>query len=73
MDREAENKRMNDTLDAIDPRRAFVNARRICARRYQRSPNWVLAMELFGLGSTYSFALCRRFGIDPESCKLTAS
>lgn len=65
-----ERTRMNETLDAIDPRRAFMNARRICKRQYQRSPNWVLAMELFGLGSTYSFALCRRFGIDPESCKV---
>jgi hypothetical protein len=43
------------------------NARRICKRKFQRSPNWVLASELFGLGSTYSFRLCRELGIDPEA------
>jgi NaMN:DMB phosphoribosyltransferase len=45
----------------------FMNARRVCKREYQRGPNWVLASEVFGLGSTYSFALCRRVGVDPEA------
>ncbi len=44
----------------------MANARRICKRRYQRSPNWVLAMEAFGLGSTWAWALCERIGIDPD-------
>lgn len=64
---DTEQERMERTFDNIDLRRVFSNARRICKREYQRSPNWVLAMQLFGLGSTYSFAICRRFGIDPES------
>ena len=44
----------------------MANARRICKRRYQRVPNWSLAMEAFGLGSTWARALCERIGIDPD-------
>lgn len=44
----------------------FANARRICKRQYQRTPNWSLAMEIFGLGSTWAYALCRRIGADPD-------
>lgn len=67
-DRLAEISRMYRTLDNLSMLTAFRNARRICARKYQRSQNWVLAMELFGLGSTYAYAMCRRIGVDPESC-----
>jgi hypothetical protein len=28
---------------------------------------WVAVMEAFGLGSTYSAQLCRRFGLDPDT------
>ena len=38
-----------------------------CARpRYRAGPRWAAVMETFALGSSYSFALCRRFGFDPE-------
>ena len=46
-----------------------ANARRICAMKWKSSPNWVLVSEVFGLGSTYSFHLCRALGIDPEARK----
>lgn len=57
---------MEDTLNNVSQRTIFANARRVCKRKYQRSPNWVLASKLFGLGSTYSYALCRRLGVDPD-------
>ena len=28
---------------------------------------WAAVMKAFGLGSTYSAQLCRRFGVDPDS------
>ena len=63
---------MDDCLKAIVPdtirgRVILQNARRMCAMRWRKSPNWVIASELFGLGSTYSYGLCRRLGIDPEA------
>lgn len=44
----------------------LANARRICKRDYQRLPNWALAMDIFGLGSTWARALCQRVGVDPD-------
>lgn len=57
------------TIDApgVSERTVLANARRICAQRYKRQPNWVLAMEAFGLGSTWARALCQRIGIDPDA------
>lgn len=51
----------------------LANARRICKRSFQRSPNWVLAMEAFGLGSTWAWALCERIGVDPDGLTMTPS
>lgn len=31
-----------------------------------KQPRWVGVMDTFTLGSTYSYALCRRFGYDPD-------
>jgi hypothetical protein len=45
------------------------NARRIVKREYQRSPNWVVAMELFGTGSSSAHQICRDAGIDPDGLK----
>jgi hypothetical protein len=35
-------------------------------RDFGHSPAWVVVMETFGLGSTYSEELCRLYGIDPN-------
>jgi len=43
-------------------RRAVTNARK--GRGYQ--PRWVAVMEAFGLGGTYAWQLCVRFGLDPD-------
>ena len=68
--RDRELARMEATLDALDQRRIFVSARRMSARKHSRSPNWVFAMDLYCLGSTYAFAMCRRLGLDPDSAKV---
>lgn len=72
IDREVEGRRIDRDVAALVPdpavaRRVFHGARRVCARQWQRSPNWVLAMELYGTGSTYAHVICRRIGIDPNA------
>ena len=61
--REAE--RMDAALDRLTMLRAFQGARRLAKRK--RDPNWVFAMEMFGLGSTYAWGMCKRMGLDPDS------
>ena len=53
----------------IDPFIVFANARRLAKRK--RDKNWVFAGDLFGLGSTYAYAMCRRLGLDPEGTTAT--
>lgn len=43
-------------------RRAVWNAR----PRKGRVPRWSAIADAFGLGSTYSMQLCRRFDVDPD-------
>lgn len=45
-------------------RRAVTSARATRTRGYH--PRWTGVMDAFGLGSTYAFQLCRRFGLDPD-------
>jgi hypothetical protein len=45
----------------------LANARRIVSREHARKPNWVLATELFAVGSTTANRLCREAGIDPDA------
>lgn len=49
----------------------LANARRIVNRGMARSANWVLAMELFAVGSTSAHRICEEAGIDPNSVKVT--
>lgn len=63
---QSEAERMDAKLSNLDPYIILSNARRICKRRYERIPNWSLAMEIFGLGSTYAWALCHRIGVDGD-------
>lgn len=35
-------------------------------RGREKLPLWAIVGDKFALGSTYSFQLCRRFGLDPE-------
>lgn len=53
--------------DAIHMNIVLANARRMASRRYGDQANWVIAMNVFGLGSSYAFELCRVLGLDPEA------
>lgn len=66
INREREFERMKDDLAVITRRRTFGGARAMAASKWKRQPNWVFAKELFGVGSTYAFALCHEMGIDPD-------
>jgi len=35
-------------------------------RSREKVPFWWIVSDRFALGSTYSFQLCRRFGLEPE-------
>ncbi len=48
-------------------RTILTNARRIAATGFRKQPNWVLACELFGVGSTSAMKICRDAGIEPDS------
>ena len=37
-----------------------------CKREGMGVPRWERVSRLFGLGSTFSQQLCRRFGMDPD-------
>lgn len=67
----SETEHMNAKLDRLTMLSAFQGARRLAKRK--RDPNWVFAMELFGLGSTYAWAMCKRMGVDPDSTSAEAS
>lgn len=47
-------------------RRAVRSARSRNYRKGVKHPRWVAVMDLFGLGSTFSHELCRRYGLDPN-------
>jgi hypothetical protein len=52
-----------DIPDAELLRRAVKNARSNKFRKGQNHWRWIAVMDLFGLGSTYSWQLLRRFGL----------
>lgn len=54
-----------DYPDAHLLMRAVKNA----IRNRKREPAWSRVSKVFGLGSTYSAQLCKRFGFDPETGK----
>ncbi len=54
---------VNDIPDNELLGRAVRNAR---GRTGRINPRWHGVADTFGLGSTYSRQLCRRFGLDPD-------
>lgn len=44
----------------------IANCRRIAALEFRTQPNWVIAMNLFAVGSTTAHRICREAGIDPD-------
>jgi ribosomal protein S13 len=49
----------------------MANVRRICAHQYRRQANWILAMEIFAVGSTTAHQICREAEIDPDGLTVT--
>lgn len=49
----------------------LANAGRICNLEMARSANWVLAMELFAVGSTTARRICVDADIDPDAKTIT--
>lgn len=41
--------------------------RRLAGRRVKGRTNWGLAMDVWGVGSTFAHILCNEAGIDPEA------
>lgn len=62
-----ERERMEAKLASITRREIFARARGMLAQKHRRDPNWVVAMELFGLGSTFAWGICLEMGIDPDA------
>lgn len=51
-----------------EPYYLMANCRRLLTHpKWKSSPNWVIAKELFGCGSTSGWAICREAGIDGDS------
>ena len=48
----------------------LANARRIASAEFRCAPNWVLAMNLFAVGSTSARAICKEAGIDPDATEV---
>jgi len=44
----------------------LANCRRLVSDNYRTKPNWVLASELFAIGSNSAHKICRDWGIDPD-------
>lgn len=44
----------------------LVNCRRLLAMKYRSKQNWIIAMELFAIGSTSAWQVCVEAGIDPD-------
>jgi hypothetical protein len=39
------------------------------ARRLKACALWAVARDIFGVGSTTAWKLCRKAGLDPDSCE----
>lgn len=57
---------VHDIPDRELLRRAVNAARSDQFRKGSKHPRWVAIKEVFQLGSTYSWQLCRRFGLDGD-------
>ncbi len=49
------------------PAIVLPRVRGMLMHKHRRKPNWVLAMTLYALGSTYASGICRDFGLDPDA------
>jgi hypothetical protein len=68
---DAETLRFEETMRSKTPRQILASVRRLLPK-HRRIPNWALAMEVYCVGSTYGFWICREHGIDPDAYKISA-
>ncbi len=61
----SEERDVSSIPDAELLRRAVYSAVRKRPKRQEYA--WAAVSDAFGLGSTYSAQLCRRFGLDPDT------
>jgi len=66
----ADEARYRETMtDRIKPANVIPRARAIAGRRHSKKPNWVLAMDIYCVGSSYAWGICRDSGLDPEATR----
>lgn len=65
MTREEQDLAFAKTMREKNPRIILANVRRLMPRN--KLPNWSLAMEVFGVGSTFGHWICQEAGIDPDA------
>lgn len=62
-----EDERLDAAMAKRSPGSVIAAARRLASRTYKSRPNWAMAMELYGVGSTFGHMICYRAGIDPDA------
>lgn len=58
--------RFEATMRDKTPRQILANVRRLLPQYKRKTLNWVLAMEVYAVGSNYAHWVCHEHGIDPD-------
>lgn len=61
-----EHQPVTNSVEDIPDKDLLERAVRNAKPRKGRVPKWSAVSDTFGLGSTYSIQLCRRFDVDPD-------
>lgn len=65
----SEQERFEKTMAQKTPSALIPAARRMASRINKAKPNWVIAMNLYCVGSTYAAMICSQAGLDPDATK----
>lgn len=63
----AEMVRYHEAVNRVTHADILRSVRRLAGRRVKGRANWVLAMDVWGVGSTFAHILCHEAGINPEA------
>lgn len=66
-ERVAEMTRYHDAVNRRTHADILRSVRRLAGRRVKGRANWALAMDVWGVGSTFANILCTEAGINPEA------
>ena len=58
-------------IPTLSPFTILLNARRIQAVGFASQPNWIIACEMFNVGSTSAIKICNEAGIDPNAYNIS--